>query len=409
MVNINVKLEASGAEIKYVKSTPYYFKAASLEIRGNRINLPKRAATTVEFNANSNLNELIDMTTDIAIIDKQLSSDSIYNLLHGTREFTKLHNVIDSSISKMRYSKMKGFLIRPQKNAKNIIQTKEDYERIYSYSKQIAIDADADFYGLAFPSNIPIDDVKDIWNRYVINRNSVDPYPIIFIDPSNEDYILFQYLIPYLKSHIKSGHFNLLGTYYAGPISMFPFNKEIITNFKDLDLATFTVGIKRQTNYESLSGIHGQELFMSDIVGISSNRYSAERKSDGTYLKQKFMPKAFLEKNLTINNLSSLISDEGNIGIFLDSISHLKSKELRDFINNIIQSKSIDEIVNNDITAADLGNAFKLHELEKSIKEIGISREFAKKGEISEYVSQTKPILSAWLGDVEHSYNKNKR
>ena len=186
MVNINVKLDASGAEVKYIKSTPYYFKAASLEIRGNRINLPKRAATTVEFNANSNLRELIDMTSDIAIIDKQLKRDSIYNLIHGTDEFVKLHNFIGAGIAKMRYSKMKGFLIRPQKNAKDILKTKEDYENIYYYSKQIAIDANADFYGLAFPSNISKDDIEDIWNNYVINRNSVDPYPIIFIDPSAE-------------------------------------------------------------------------------------------------------------------------------------------------------------------------------------------------------------------------------
>ena len=216
MVDIKVKLEAPGAEVKYVKSTPYYFKAASLEIRGNQISLPKRAATTVEFNANSNLKELVDMTTDIAITDKQLTVDSVYNLLHGTDEFGKLRNFMGARMDQMRYSKMKGFLIRPQKNAKNIIQTKEEYEKIYYYSKQIAIDSDADFYGLTFPSNIPKGDIEDIWNNYVINRNSGDPYPIIFLDPSNEDFEKFQSLIPYLKVHIDSGHFNLFGTYHTG-------------------------------------------------------------------------------------------------------------------------------------------------------------------------------------------------
>lgn len=408
MVNINVKSEASGAEVKHIKSTPYYFKAASLEIRGNRINLPKRAVTTVEFNSNSNLRELVDMTTDIAIIDKQLKADSIGNLLRGTDEFAKLHNFMGARISKMRYSKMKGFLIRPQINAKNTLKTKDDYAKVYDYSKEIAIDIKSDFYGLMFPSNIPVDEIKDIWNKYIINRNSEDPYPIIFLDPSDDDFPSFQNLIPYLKAHIDSGHFNLLGSYYTSPVRMFPFNREIIANFKNSDLATFTVGIKRQTDYELLSGIHGQELFMSDIVAVAAGHSFPKKKPDGTPIKTAYMPKAFLDKNLTINKLSSLIGNKDNINSFLTSISKLKSKELRDFINNIIHSKTVDEIVNDDLTASDLGNAFKLHELEKSINEIEISRDFARKGEISEYVSQAKPILSAWLGDVDNGINRKK-
>lgn len=406
MVNINVKSEASGAEVKHMSYTNYYFKAASLEIRGNRINLPKRAATTVEFNANSNLKELVDMTTDISIIDKQLKQDSVFKLLHGVDEFEKIHRAIDSQISKMRYSKMKGFLIRPQKNAKNILKTKSDYEKIYDYSRQIAIGVKSDFYGLMFPHNIPVEEVKELWDKYVVNRNSEDPYPTIFLDPSEEDYMAFQYLISYLKDHVNSGHFSLLGTYYSSPVKMVPFSGEIINNFKNSDVAIFTVGIQRETQFELLSGLHGQELFMSDIVSVNPGR-NINKKEDNTYIKPKYIPKAFLERNLTINKLSSLMGEQDNMNEFLTSIARLKSKELRDFINGIIQSYKIDEILNNSSIASDLGYAFKLHEMEKSLKEIENSRAFAKSGEISEYVKNVKPILNTWLTDVNWAYAKS--
>ena len=406
MVNINVKSEASGAEVKHMSYTNYYFKAASLEIRGNRINLPKRAATTVEFNANSNLKELVDMTTDISIIDKQLKQDSVFKLLHGVDEFEKIHRAIDSQISKMRYSKMKGFLIRPQKNAKNILKTKSDYEKIYDYSRQIAIGVKSDFYGLMFPHNIPVEEVKELWDKYVVNRNSEDPYPTIFLDPSEEDYMAFQYLISYLKDHVNSGHFSLLGTYYSSPVKMVPFSGEIINNFKNSDVAIFTVGIQRETQFELLSGLHGQELFMSDIVSVNPGR-NINKKEDNTYIKPKYIPKAFLERNLTINKLSSLMGEQDNMNEFLTAIARLKSKELRDFINGIIQSYKIDEILNNSSIASDLGYAFKLHEMEKSLKEIENSRAFAKSGEISEYVKNVKPILNTWLTDVNWAYAKS--
>ena len=404
MVNINVKSEASGAEVKHMSYTNYYFKAASLEIRGNRINLPKRAATTVEFNANSNLKELVDMTTDISIIDKQLKQDSVFKLLHGVDEFEKIHRAIDSQISKMRYSKMKGFLIRPQKNAKNILKTKSDYEKIYDYSRQIAIGVKSDFYGLMFPHNIPVDEVKELWDKYVVNRNSEDPYPIIFLDPSEEGFNVFQYLIPYLKNHVNSGHFSLLGTYYSSPVKMIPFSGELINNFKDLDLATFTVGIQRETQYQLLSGLHGQELFMSDIVAVRPGRNLRKKQADGTYIKQKYIPKAFLEENLTINKLSALEANQNNMSTFLTSIATVKDKELRDFLNNIIQSYKMEEIANDNSIASDLGYAFKLHELEKSLQEIENSRAFAKSGEISEYVKNVKPILNTWLADVNKGH-----
>ena len=101
------------------------------------------------------------------------------------------------------------------------------------------------------------------------------------------------------------------------------------------------------------------------------------------------------------------MGEQDNMNEFLTSIARLKSKELRDFINGIIQSYKIDEILNNSSIASDLGYAFKLHEMEKSLKEIENSRAFAKSGEISEYVKNVKPILNTWLTDVNWAYAKS--
>ena len=66
----------------------------------------------------------------------------------------------------------------------------------------------------------------------------------------------------------------------------------------------------------------------------------------------------------------------------------------------------MEEIANDNSIASDLGYAFKLHELEKSLQEIENSRAFAKSGEISEYVKNVKPILNTWLADVNKGYVK---
>jgi hypothetical protein len=401
LTDILVKLNSPGAEVNYIGRVPYYFRETTVKANGKQFKTPTRAATTVEFNSNSKLKEVIKISSDISLVEKTLSEKDIGVLLHGINSYVNINDSIDRHMSKMKYSALSGFLIRPQKKAKYLFASKKDrYEQFYDYSAMMANNTNANFWGLPFPHGLPIAEIKNLWDKYVIKRDSGDPYPLIFLDPSDEDFTAFQYLMPYLETAVRSGHIQAIGLYYSSPLRMQPIIRELITKFKDSDVAIITSGIRRESYHRSISGLHGQELFMSDIVALASGRWFPQEDTGGDKdVSEPSKPplKAFLQKQLTVNDLLSLVNTKDKMEDFLNSVKNLQSNELSKRIINIMEGNTLSGILQNEEAFNTISNALRLHEFEKSGEEIGKSREFARKGEVRVYVKETKPTLDAWL------------
>jgi hypothetical protein len=401
--DINFKLESPGADINYVGSVPYYFRSGTIYVDGKQITSPTRSATTVEYNANSKLKEIVKISSDVSIVDKTLKETELRKLLRGTNGYVSLNASVDRHMSKMKYSPLHGFIVRPQNKAKHVLASrKEEYERIYDYSAMIASNTGAKFWGLTFPHFIPIEDIKDLWQRYVIDRESNAPYPMIFLDPSDEDFTAFQYVTPFLKSSVSSGHIPAIGLHYSSPVKMQPILRDLIRVFKDLDVAIITTGIERESRYKSLSGPHGQEIFMSDVVALGSGRMPPPKQNgNGDIItKKEQVIKAFEGNVLTISHLKAILGDKERIEGLLESIRSLRSTELKELILTIVQTYTIKEILEDEEMSETLSYALKLHELERSGDEIHFSKKFAQQGEVREYVREVKPTLGEWLNYI---------
>ncbi len=398
LAEINFKLNSPGAEVNYTGSIPYHFRSGTIYLNGKQIKSPTRSATTVEFNANSKLKEIVKISSDISIVEKTLKEEELRKLIHGSDGYVSLNNSIDRHMSKMKYSPLHGFIVRPQNNAKHLLASRKDeYEKIYNYSSMIASNTGANFWGLPFPHSIPIKDIEDLWKKYVINRDTNSPYPMIFLDPSDEDFTAFQYIVPFLKSSVVSGHIPIIGLHYNSPVKMQPVLSELIRVFKDLDVAIVTTGIERESKYKSLSGPHGQEIFMSDIVAGASGRWFPQQQPDGLPLKNDYVIKAFSRNDLQVKNLRTYLSDKEQLERLVETVKTLNSSDLRELLLNTMQTHSMQEILRDKELSDTLSYAFKLHELEISEDEVQFSRKYAETGEVKEYVKEVKPTLNEWL------------
>lgn len=404
LTDIKFRISSPGAEINHVGSVPYFFRSGTIYVDGKQIKSPTRSATTVEFNANSKLKEILRISSEVSIVEKVLKRSELKSLLRGSNGYVNLNNSIDRHISKMKYSPLNGFIVRPQKNAKSILASrKEEYERLYDYSKMIAANTRSKFWGLTFPHSLPIEDVKDLWAKFVIEREDNGPYPIIFLDPSDEDFTAFQYTLPFLKSAVKSGHIHALGLHYNSPAKMQPIIRELVRAFNDLDVAMITTGIERESRYRSVSGLHGQELFMSDVVAMGSGRWFPPKQQGSKpdeWGRKENVVKAFDQTTLIVNHLKSILGDKGQAESLLTSIRKLNSSALSELMVDITQRYKVEEILQDNVLSESLSNAFKLHELERSGKEIGLSRKFAEQSEVRDYVRQVKPSLNEWLREI---------
>ena len=372
---------------------------------GKRFHTPARAATTVEFNSNSRLKEIVRISSEVSLVDKPLYRDDMKSFLNDLTgsSYSNVNSSIDRHISKMRYSTLKGFVIRPDgKAATRLFRSKrERYERLYDYSFEIAKNTSSDFFGLPFPHGIPVKVVEQLWQNYVVDRNDDDPYPVLFLDPSDKGINSLFYLMPFLKSMVKSSHTDIIGLNYTGAIRMQPLIRELIKEFKDSNVMFLTVGVPRLSNYGSLSGIHGQEMFMSDIIAMKSGRRFPPDGEDDVASNTPLSPlKVFEDGPLTIAELISLTSNKERAEKFLESVGALSSAELRKSILNALANKPVSASSLDAEDAQMLSDAFKLHELEISSREIESSRQYARQGEVKTYVNKEKPSLKNWLRQV---------